>query len=606
MVTKKERVRVSEELISRDKVKSEDKWAIEDLYMDDNLWKEDFKDVESKIEQIKDFVGSLSQGVDTFARFMDIYKDINCKFEKVYVYAHEKLHEDTANEKYQQMAGEAESMEARLGTALAFMEPEILSMDEELLAEYLRDERVAYLAKFIDDITRKKAHTLSDKEERILAMAGEMAGIPENVFGMFNNADIRFPKIKGEDGEEIEITHGRYTKLLESRDVNVRKAAFKGLYETYKKNINTLAANYSGQLTVECFYAKARGYQSTMAMALAGSNISVEVYKNLIATVKESIPSFHKYVALRKKALKVDELHMYDLYTPIVEKDNEIYDFDKAKQLVVNALECMGPDYIEALNQGFNDRWIDKYENRGKRSGAYSWGAFGTHPYVLLNHQDNLNSVFTLAHEMGHALHTYYSSKTQDYIYAGYKIFVAEVASTCNEALLINYLMNNTSDKAKQAYLINYYLEQFRGTLFRQTMFAEFEMIVHEKAMNNESLTAAELNNIYYNLNKEYFGDDIVIDDEIALEWARIPHFYSPFYVYQYATGFSAAIAFADRILSGNKEYIDDYMGFLKAGSSKYPIDILKCAGVDMSLAEPIKAAIRVFEENLNKLSELI
>lgn len=599
-------IKVSKELISRDKVRPEDKWAIEDLYIDDNLWKEDFEYIENRIEQIKGFEKRLGQGAGIFADFMELYKEVNCKFEKIYVYAHEKLHEDTANEKYQQMAGETESMEARISTAFAFMEPEILAIDELVMEGYLKDARLSYLTKFIDDITRKKAHTLSDKEERILAMAGEMAGIPENVFGMFNNADIRFPKIKGEDGEEIEITHGRYTKLLESTNVEVRKAAFMGLYNTYKKSINTLAATYGGQLSAHCFFAKARGYDSTMAMALAGSNIPVEVYKNLITTVKEHLPLMHKYVSLRKKALKTDELHMYDLYTPIVPKYEEVYEFDKAKKIVMDALWCMGEDYVKILGEGFENGWIDKYENRGKRSGAYSWGAFGTHPYVLLNHQDNLNSVFTLAHEMGHALHTYYSGKTQDYIYSGYKIFVAEVASTCNEALLINYLMNNTKDKVKQAYLINYYLEQFRGTLFRQTMFAEFEMIVHEKAMNNESLTAAELNSIYYNLNKEYFGEDIVVDEEIALEWARIPHFYSPFYVYQYATGFSAAIAFADRILSGNKEYIDDYMGFLKAGSSKYPIEILKDAGVDMSQAEPIKAALKVFEENLNRLRDII
>ena len=597
---------MSDKLVSRDQILPKDKWAIEDLYASDELWKADYEYVENALEKIDGYKGKLGLEIELFKGFIKIYKEVSCRFERVYVYANEKMHEDTANEKYQQMASMAAGLETRLSTVTAFLEPEILSIDENVLNEYIARDELAYLKQFIDNITRNKKHTLSEGEEKLLAMAGEMAGIPENVFGMFNNADIRFPKIEGENGEEIEITHGRYTKLLESKDVRVRKAAFMGLYDTYKKSINTLGATYYGQLLTDCFYAKARGYESTMEMHLSRNNIPVEVYKNLINTVKKSLPLFHRYVALRKKALGVDELHMYDLYTPLVDNDKEVYEFDKARETVENALKCMGEEYVGILKEGFENGWIDKYENRGKRSGAYSWGAYGTHPYVLLNYQGNLNSVFTLAHEMGHAIHTYYSSKTQDYIYAGYRIFVAEVASTCNEALLINYLMDNTEDKKKQAYLINYYLEQFRGTLFRQTMFAEFEMIVHEKAMNNESLTAAQFNEIYYNLNKEYFGEDIIVDEEIAYEWARIPHFYSPFYVYQYATGFSAAIAFAHNILSGDEKCVEDYKGFLKAGSSKYPIDILKDAGVDMSKTQAIESALQVFEKYLTRLEELI
>lgn len=597
---------MSDKLVSRDQVLPDDKWAIEDLYAGDELWKADYEYVEHTLEKIEGYKGRLNLGVEVFKDFIEIYKEVSCRFEKVYVYANEKMHEDTANEKYQQMASMAAGLETRLSTITAFLEPEILSINENVLNEYIKSDELAYLKQFIDNITRNKKHTLSEGEEKLLAMAGEMAGIPENVFGMFNNADIRFPKIEGENGEEIEITHGRYTKLLESKDVRVRKAAFMGLYDTYKKSINTLGATYYGQLLTDCFYAKARGYKSTMEMHLSRNNIPIEVYKNLINTVKKALPLFHRYIDLRKKALGVAELHMYDLYTPLVDNDKEVYEFDKAREIVENALECMGEEYAQILKEGFENGWIDKYENRGKRSGAYSWGAYGTHPYVLLNYQGNLNSVFTLAHEMGHAIHTYYSSKTQDYIYAGYKIFVAEVASTCNEALLINYLMDTTQDKKKQSYLINYYLEQFRGTLFRQTMFAEFEMIVHEKAMNNESLTAAQFNEIYYNLNKEYFGENIVVDEEIAYEWARIPHFYSPFYVYQYATGFSAAIAFAHGILSGDEKCVEDYKGFLKAGSSKYPIDILKDAGVDMSKTQAIEAALQVFEKYLTRLEELI
>ncbi|MBQ3061068.1 MAG: oligoendopeptidase F [Lachnospiraceae bacterium] len=597
---------MSDKLVCRNQVLPEDKWAIEDLYVSDELWQADYDYVEDSLEKIEEYKGKLGLGTDVFEEFIGLYKTVECCFEKVYVYANEKMHEDTANEKYQKMAGMAAGLESRLSTVAAFLEPEILSIDESILNDYMAKDELAYLKQFIDDITRNKKYTLSEGEERLLAMAGEMAGVPENVFGMFNNADIRFPKIEGENGEEIEITHGRYTKLLESKDVNVRKAAFMGLYSTYKKSINTLGATYCGQLITDCFYAKARGYESTMKMHLNQNNIPLDVYKNLIATVKKALPLLHRYVALRKKALGLEELHMYDLYTPLIDGDKEEYDFDKSRKIVEDALKCMGEEYVGILKEGFENGWIDKYENRGKRSGAYSWGAYGTHPYVLLNHQGNLNSVFTLAHEMGHAIHTYYSSKTQDYIYAGYKIFVAEVASTCNEALLINYLMNTTDSKEKKAYLINYYLEQFRGTLFRQTMFAEFEMIVHEKAMNNESLNASQFNEIYYNLNKEYFGDDIVIDEEIAYEWARIPHFYSPFYVYQYATGFSAAIAFANRILSGNEEYIDAYKGFLKAGCSKYPIDILKDAGIDMSKTDAIESALRVFEDYLNRLEEVI
>ena len=439
----------------------------------------------------------------------------------------------------------------------------------------------------------------------MLSQTGEMARAPQNIFSMFQNADLRFGKITV-GGKEIELTQGNYIRCLENKEREVRRQAFEVLYQKYEEFQNTLAAVYAGNLSQDIFYSKVRKYPSCLAMALDGGNIPTEVYTQLIEAVHHKLPAMYQYVKLRKKVLDVDELHMYDVYVPLVESVDKKISFEEAKEIVLEGLQVLGKDYTELLREGFSNRWIDVYENQGKRGGAYSWGAYGTHPYVLMNYQENLNSVFTLAHEMGHALHSYYSDNTQPYTYAGYRIFVAEVASTCNEALLIHYLLEKAEDDKEKAYLLNYLLDQFKGTVYRQTMFAEFELIAHEKAESGEGITAKLLSDIYYELNKKYFGDEMVSDPQISMEWARIPHFYTPFYVYQYATGFAAAIAISRKILIGEPGIVEAYKKFLSSGSSMDCIDLLKICGVDMTKTEPVESALDVFEEKLAELEDLL
>ena len=499
------------------------------------------------------------------------------KFEAIYVYANQRYHEDTGNSFYQGLAGKAQTLSIQLDSAVVFEEPELLAIGKKTIDSWFTQNMDMQLYKrYFYELFRQQKHVLSKEEEAILADVSDMSADVSNIFSMFNNADIRFPSIEGKEGEKIPVSHGRYTLLLESRDVNIRKSAFESVYSQYGQYRNTLAALYAANLKNTAFFAKKRHYNSSLEMALEGGEIPTSVYTNLIDTVHEHMDLMHRYVSLRKKALKAEELHMYDLYVPMVDEFEMKVPFSKAKEIVKKGLAPLGKEYGKVLSDGMESGWIDVYENEGKRSGAYSWGAYGCHPFVLMNYQDNLNNVFTLAHEMGHSMHSYYSDKNQPYIYAGYRIFVAEVASTCNEALLMEYLLKNTEEKKEKMYLINYFLEQFKGTLYRQTMFAEFEKITHEMAWNKEPLTAEVLCDIYYKLNQKYFGEDIVIDKEIALEWARIPHFYTPFYVYQYATGYSAAIAISRKILSGDERAKEGYFKFLSGGSSMNPIDLLR------------------------------
>ena len=447
---------------------------------------------------------------------------------------------------------------------------------------------------------RAKAHTRSEEVESILAQAKDMSVAPYNIYSMFNNADIKFPSITDVEGNRIQITHGNFVSLLQEKDRSMRKEAFRGLYKEYKKRSNTVAAIFTAQLKQENFYAKMRNYPSVRAMHLDEGNIPESVYDNLIETVHKHLPAMHRYMSIRKKMLGVEHLHMYDIYVPVVEETGKSYPYDEAKEIVKAALAPMGEEYVSVASAGMDRDWVDVFENENKRSGAYSWGAYGTHPYVLLNHQDTMGSMFTLAHEMGHAMHTYYSTKNQPFTYADYLIFVAEVASTCNEALLMHHLLETTEDEKDRKYLINHQLESFRATLFRQTMFAEFEMIVHKKLADGENLTKEAICQIYHDLNVLYYGPDIIVDEEIDYEWMRIPHFYTSFYVYQYATGYSAAIAFSKKILEEGKPAVDRYINsFLSGGSSKDPIDLLKDAGVDMSSPAPIDDALNVFEQYL-------
>lgn len=593
-------------VMKREEQKIENTWALEDLYINDDAWKDDGIRIEFAMEELKEYDGRLEESAETLLNCLKAYADANCLLEAYYVYANQKYHQDTANFYYQGFAGEAEIKMNLLNATSAFMVPQILAIPQETLeAFYKEDPELLEYRRFIDNIQRQKEHTLDEKGEQMLAAANEVAKGAANIYSMFNNADVRFADITDEKGEQVPLTQGRFISYMESHDRNVRKDAFTSLYATYKQNINTIAAMYDANARSTAFFAKQRGYESSLEATLDDSEIPVAVYDKLIETVNANLQPMYDYVALRKKRLQVEELHMYDVYVPMIEGVEKTYTFEEAKELVLKGLAPLGDDYLDLLKEGFDNRWIDIYENEGKRNGAYSWGAYGVHPYVLLNYQGTLNHVFTLAHEMGHALHSHYSDLHQPYLYAGYKIFVAEVASTCNEALLIHYLLKNTEDKKEKEYLINYFLDQFKGTLYRQTMFAEFEKHTHELIKEGKTLTAEVLCGAYKELNKKYFGPDMVVDEEIAYEWARIPHFYTPFYVYQYATGFAAAIAISSRILKGEEGAVEDYKQFLSGGSSMSPIELLKLCHVDMTGNDPIERALDVFESYVKELESL-
>lgn len=584
------------------------KWAIEDLFQSEKDWEQEYEQTKELIGSIGKFQGILAKTPDTLLEFLHLENEVSLHIERIYVYANQKYHEDTSNGIYQGLADQAGSLVVYLESAMSYVIPEILTIPSETIEQYSKEQPGLKIFEFnLKEILRKKPHTLTAEMEELVAGVGELSEAPKNVFSMFNNADIKFPEIEDENGELVEITHGRFISLLESSSPRVRKEAFQKLYATYKKFRNTLAATFSANVKQEAFYAKVRKYPSAMDMRLFESNIPKDVYTNLIASVHENLPLLHRYVSLRKKLMGVEELHMYDLFTPIVKEADVKIGYEQAREMVYEGLRPLGEDYLKVLKEGFDNKWIDVYENEGKRSGAYSWGAYGTHPYVLLNYHDNLNNVFTLAHEMGHALHSYYSDAAQPINTAGYKTFVAEVASTCNEALLMEYLLGKTEDKKQRAYLINYFLEQFRSTLYRQTMFAEFEMITHQKSLEGTALTADTLCKIYRGLIEQYFGSDIVIDDEIDMEWARIPHFYTAFYVYQYATGYSAAMALSGKILQEGSTAVDAYIKhFLSGGGSDYPIELLKKAGVDMSTREPVNQALAQFERLLDEMEALM
>lgn len=596
-----------EKLPARSEIAEADKWALEDLFLTDADWETAVKQLEEQLAQLKGYAGKVSASADALYAYLTLADETENLFEKVLVYSNEKMHEDMGNSTYQGYAAQAQVAATRLSAAEAFFEPELLAMEESRMQGFLKeDPKLEKYRLLIDRIWRRKEHTLSAAGEEILAKTYEMATAPDDIFSMFNDADAKFGTIRDENGKEVELTHGRFGGFMESSDRRVRKEAFEALYQTYDQFKNTLAATYSANVKKAKFYADVRKYPSALAAALAPGNIPTEVYDNLIETVHRFLPAMYRYVALRKRALGVEELHMYDVYVPLVADQTKKIPFAEAKEIVKRGLAPMGEEYVSHLEEGFDHRWIDVYENRGKRSGAYSWGAYGTHPYVLLNYQGKLDDVFTLAHEMGHALHSWYSNANQPYVYSGYLIFVAEVASTCNESLLMQYLLKESKDKKEKAYLLNHFIDQFKGTLFRQTMFAEFEKITHEMYAKGESLTAERLCAVYMDLNRKYFGEEMVSDPQIALEWARIPHFYTEFYVYQYATGFSCAIALSKRILEMGEAGVADYMKFLKGGCSKDPIELLKMAGVDISTPKPVEDALQLFEELVSELEELL
>lgn len=596
-----------DEIKNRKDIPIEHKWALEDLYDSDDTWKKDLDEIKKMPKEIESYNGKLGKSAETLLSFLQLQDKISIFLDRFANYSMRKADQDTTNTTYQGLKDQTTGVYVALSSALSFAEPEILAIsDSTLEAFYAQAPELKTYKRYLDDIRRKKAHILSNAEEKILAAATDLAQTPDNIFGLLNDADMTFDSISDIEGNRYPVTHATFISLLHKPDRSVRKAAFESLYKTYKAHKNTCAAILFAQMKQLNFFAKMRKYDTPLHAALDNANVDPQVYYNLIETVHENMDYMYQYVRLRKKLLKVDELHMYDLYAPMVPDAEREIPFEEAKANIRNALAVLGEDYVALLDEGFRNRWIDVYENAGKRSGAYSAGC-RIHPFVLMNYKNNLDSEFTTIHEMGHALHSYLSNKNQPVVDSDYVIFVAEVASTCNEALLMQYLLKNTTDKKERACLINYFLEQFRTTLYRQTMFAEFELKMSQMAQNGESINAETACRTYHELINLYFGETITHDENIDLEWARIPHFYYNFYVYQYATGFSAAIALSQKILTEGEPAVKAYKEkFLSAGCSKDPVSILKDAGVDMSTKKPIEDALKLFGSLIDEMDALV
>ena len=583
-----------------------DTWALTDLYENDAQWHEDFQWNQDYLKYVKGYQGRLGESAQLLYNWLQLGDEMSLIFEHLAVYAFRRADEDTRATEPQEMCAQLTNFMTQLNTATAFETNEILAIPDEKLEQFYKDNpALEGYRRYLDEIRRRRAHILSPAEERLLAMAGELSENPDNIFSMLNDADLTFPDAIDAQGEAHHVTHGSYIPMMYGSDRTLRKSAFESLYGVYESHKNTLAATLAAQAKQLWFFAQARKYPSALAAALDRTEVPESVYHSLIDAVRENLPKLHRYTSLRKKLLGVEELHFYDLYANMVGDVEMKFTFQEAKELVLKALAPLSENYLNGLRAGFEGRWIDVYENVGKRSGAYSSGA-RPHPFVLLNFQGTLNDVFTLAHEMGHAMHSEMSNVNQPVVYSDYVIFVAEVASTCNEALLMEYLLNHTTDKREKAYLINYFLEQFRTTLYRQTMFAEFELQINELAQQGQGITADRCCEIYRKLNEDYFGKDIVVDDQIALEWARIPHFYYNYYVYQYATGYAAAIAISRRILKEGQPAVDDYFKFLSGGCSMPPIELLKLAGVDLSTPAPIHQALELFDQLIDQLDGLL
>ena len=596
---------MEEKVLSRSQQAPENLWALEDLYATDADWEAELKELEQLTETLPSYSGKIGTSAASLLELMQKNDELSVLLDRLVNYAQRRSDEDTRVGRYQEMVSRVTAAWVAVSAALSFQTPEILEIpDQTLESFYAQLPELTLYRRCFDQIRRKKAHILSKAEERLLAAAGEMAGAPDQIYSLLADADLTFPDVADSQGKLHPLTQGSYGALMESQDRTLRKNAFTELYAKFDSVKNTCAATLSAQVKQLQFFATARKYASPLEASLDGNNVPVHVYENLIQTVHEHLDKMHRYVRLRKKLLGVDELHMYDVYAPLTRDTQTRIPFEQAKQTVRQALAPLGKEYGEILQQGFDNRWIDVYENPGERSGAYSAGA-RVHPYVLLNYTGTLDSQFTLAHEMGHAIHSYLSNRTQPVAYADYVIFVAEVASTCNEALLMQYLLQNTTDPNQRACLINHFLEQFKGTLYRQTMFAEFELLLGKLNQAGEGLTAERLCQEYRRLNEEYFGPDMVLDPQIDLEWARIPHFYYDYYVFQYATGYAAAIALSQRILREGQPAVEDYLRFLSGGCSQDPIDLLKIAGVDMASPEPIAQALQLFDELIDQMQEL-
>ena len=593
-------------ILARADVPEKDKWAIQDLFATDDDWRAALAKAKEFIPRITAFRGRLAESGAALLSFFRLDDEISLAFDALVHYAQRRSDEDTRVAAYQEMVSQVTRFAVEIQSAAAFETPELLAIsDENMNRLYAEAPELELYRLNIDRIRRRREHVLSDKEEAILAAAGEMAASPDDIYSMLNDADLKFPDAVDKDGNKHPVTHGTFIPLMQSYDRVLRKSAFDSLYSVYGQFRNTSAATLSAQLKQLLFFANVRKYPSTQDAALDGNEVPTEIYRNLIDAVHRSFAPMYRYVALRKKLLGVDKLHMYDLYVPVVDGVEMKFTFEEAKEIALKALAPLGEDYLNLLREGFANGWIDVYENEGKRSGAYSAGA-RVHPYVLLNFKGTLDDVFTLVHEMGHSIHSYLSNKTQPTAYQDYVIFVAEVASTCNEALLMEYLLSVTTDKKERAYLINHFLEQFRGTLYRQTMFAEFELAANEMTQRGEGTTAEALCAMYKKLNEQYFGPEMNVDEEISLEWARIPHFYYDYYVYQYATGYAAAIALSRRILRDGEAAVKDYLGFLSGGCSADPITLLRGAGVDMASPKPVEDATKLFDEMISEMEKIL
>ncbi|CAI3710376.1 Oligoendopeptidase F homolog [Clostridium neonatale] len=593
------------ELKKREEIDDKYKWKIDKVYKSIEDFEKDFEEVKKEAVKLQDYSGKLTNG-EAILEYLKLNEKVSRKVENLFIYAHLKSDEDTSNATYQALMSKIDIYMAEFSSYTAFFVPEILALDDKFIMDEIDRIEEMHQYKFLfEDILKEKPHILSKEMEELLASASDCLDAPSAIHNMLTNADMTFGKIKDEEGNEVELTEGNYSSFIRSKDRNVRKAAFEKLFSEYEKFKNTLATSLTASIKTFNFNSKVRKYESALEASLQPNNIPLDVYKNAVKVMNDNVSSLHRYVKIKKKLLNLDEIHMYDLYVPIIETQKEKVEFNDGVKIVLEALKPLGEEYLDIFKGGINDGWIDIYENKGKRGGAYSWGGYDTMPYVLLNYNNELEDVSTLAHEMGHSIHSYYSRKEQSYHYAGYTLFCAEVASTTNEKLLIHHLIEKENDEKKKLSLINTELEQIRTTVFRQLMFAEFELYTHESLEKGIPLTSEDYSKAWHELNVKYFGPEMIVDENIDIEWARIPHFYSDFYVYQYATGYAAASAFANAILEGKVNAVEKYKGFLKSGGSDYPIEILKKAGVDMTTKEPLEATIKRFNELLDMIEKV-
>ena len=591
--------------MKRSEVEERLKWDTSSIYTDDEGFYKDIEEVKNLVARLKEFKGKLTSDLETFKEYLKLNEEFERKMEKAYVYSSLRNDEDTTVSKYQEMSQVAENTYVYAASELSFISPEILSTDEKIINSYLEDEEISYLKHYFEDMFRAKDHVLDEKSEAILAAFGKLKNNPQNTYMIFNNADLSFPSVK-KDGEEIKITNANFVTLQEDSNRDFRREVYEKYYETYRQYSNTLASTIDGEFTAHNVEAKLRGYKSAREMSLSANNIPEEIYDNLLEVIHDNADIHRDYTTLRKEYLGVDDLGFHDIYVPLVEDYDRQIEFDEAKEIVLEAIKPLGEEYVKVAREGFEKRWFDVMPNEGKRSGAYSSGSYDTQPFILLNHTNSINDLFTIVHELGHSMHSYYTRREQPYYYGSYSIFLAEIASTTNELLLLDYMLEHSQSEAETKYLLNYFVNQFKSTVFRQTMFAEFEHKVNKLVENAEPIPAERLHAIYKELNEDLFGKDIEVDDYIAAEWARILHFYMFYYVFQYATGFMSAVALSQKILHGTDADREAYLGFLKAGESEYPIEVLKKAGVDMTNKTAMESAMDVARKAMKDLREAI